>query len=142
MYRSIIKKHKNLRTVKCIKKNIRYHSLGHKKIAIDIDLIDGRANFVRHIVKTYKMTPQNYRILAAFNTINFFNTLKNYTCDICDKRCSRNNPIHTNKSIQGCDICDKCMKSAMVSIKPLSGWNPDPVYSLKDIVINSGRYSK
>lgn len=104
------------------------------KIAIDVDLIDNKTNFVRHIVRTECLTKHNYKKLICFKADSYEQAVCQYGCDICDKSCSLTNPIWTNSSTQGCDICNNCIEKSMHMVKPLDGWSPGPVYSLQDIV--------
>lgn len=103
------------------------------KIARDIDLLEHKNIGVVHIVHTECLTKENFKDLIAFETDNFDEAVTQYACNICDTHCSQENPIYTNNSHQGIDICSNCIKKALETVKEMPGWNPGPVYSLKEI---------
>jgi hypothetical protein len=57
-----------------------------------------------------------------------------YNCDICKGQCTLSNPVYTNNEYPGCDICSKCIITGIDKIQPLSTFQPEIVYSLKDLV--------
>ena len=105
------------------------------KIARDVDIIDNQPVGVVQIIRTEKMTPENFPSLCAFTAQYYESAVSGYGCDVCNAETSVENPIYTNSNYQGCDICQTCLSQAFNSgkLEKLSGWNPGPVYSLERI---------
>jgi hypothetical protein len=103
------------------------------KIMIDINLLDTKPIGIIHIVHTKCMTPDNFQTLSAFDCANYKQTVENYQCDLCKAVCSIANPVYTNPSNQGADLCKICMEKAFQTVCPQVDWIPGPVYSLAEI---------
>lgn len=105
------------------------------KVAIDIDLAGGTTDLaVVHIVVNRIMTPENWRTLIGDNNQSrtFNQAVSRYVCDICHLKCSPTKTVYTNKQFQGADLCVDCVCAALAfGAKPMPGWHPGPVYSLK-----------
>lgn len=110
------------------------------KIARDISLIDENEKEFDPvaIVSDCLMTEENWKDIACFDTSTcgtFEEAVAKYCCDVCDKNCSRENSVYTNKTYQGVDICSDCVSSAFErGLSPSPSWNPGPVYHLSDLV--------
>lgn len=104
-------------------------------IARDIDLLNLNKNCVDQIeiIKTEKLTSNNFKNLIAFKSDKFAHAVSNYGCDVCNIRCSPENPVYTNNLYQGIDICSKCIKTSSKTIDKLVDFYPGSVYSLRDI---------
>lgn len=103
-------------------------------VGIDVDLLEHKTNFVRHIVRLEQLNKDNYKRLAAFDCEDYHFAVTHYGCDVCSVECEETNPIYTNNQYQGADICTRCIHKAYPQLIPLPGWNPGPVYSLQHIV--------
>lgn len=106
-------------------------------LAIDIDLDDAmesRASVVQMVV-TQKMTRLNFLSLIHNSdpSFQFDDWISNYACDICSTVTSCENPIYTNKTHAGGDICSNCIAKSIPYIDSL-GSPTNPVYRLSDIV--------
>jgi hypothetical protein len=104
------------------------------KVAIDVNLIDGRKDFARPIVIIEQMSSDNFQTLVAFECNDYQKAITSYSCDICQAHCNESNPIYTNSQHQGCGICTKCITKSYKVVRPMPGWDPGPVYSLESIV--------
>jgi hypothetical protein len=106
------------------------------KIAIDVDLIDHREEFVRTIVISNKMAQDNWhQLIGPTNTARSFEqAVSRYQCDICGCHSSPSRSIYTNNEYSGADVCVSCMRTAFhFGLQPEAGWKPGPVYSLQKI---------
>ena len=93
------------------------------EIKLALDLITHRTGFVVQILKVEKESEQNYVAVSAFG------------CDICQRESSTQNPIWTHAETQGVDICNLCIEEGFThGWEPMPGWNPGPVYSLKELL--------
>lgn len=105
------------------------------KLAQDVDLITNKTSFVVRISRVEKVSEQNYVRLtstALGGDKGFTTAVSAFGCDLCHCESSVNNPIWTNASVQGIDICNTCIEKGFTrGWEPMPGWNPGPVYSLK-----------
>lgn len=108
-------------------------------LAKDVDLIEHKKSFVVEILTVEKMTEDNYKKLICFDVEPFEKVVTKYGCDICTTHSSKENPIYTNSKSQGVDICSKCVNTAFATMKPLDGWYPGPIYSLKEMCELNGK---
>lgn len=103
------------------------------KIARDIDLTTLKQTTHVVIINAEQMNLTNHVSIQAADFTSFQEAVCGYGCDICGAHSNEQNPIYTNSKHQGCDICTNCINTALETISPMPGWNPGPVYSLKDI---------
>lgn len=106
-------------------------------LAIDIDLDnseESEASVVQMVI-TQKMTRDNFLSLIHDSdpTFQFDDWISNYACDICSTETSYDNPIYTNKTHAGGDICSNCIAKSIPYIDS-RGSPASPVYRLSDIV--------
>lgn len=105
-------------------------------IARDVDLISENDIEVVQIIRSHKMTGENFKDIVRFECDDFDAAIIEYGCDICGKDSSVDNPIYTNKKYGGCDICTDCVNLAFDNgLKPKKGWFPSSVYSLQKLQI-------
>ena len=111
------------------------------KLAQDVDLLNpSNTSFVREILVVEKLNENNYKTLASNPKGSYDEVAASYGCDICARHSSLNNPIYTNSRKQGVDICSICVYTAFSStLQAMPGWNPGPVYSLKEICQCNGK---
>ena len=105
------------------------------KVARDVDLIDDELHESILVASIEQMTRENFQRLADDeDEEDFDSVVASFTCDSCGVQCSPANPIYTNAKYDGMDVCTYCMTKAWeMEIRPLAGWNPGPIYSLKAI---------
>jgi hypothetical protein len=111
------------------------------KVGQDIDLLNpSNTAFVREILVVEKLNENNYKTLGFNPKGSYEEVAAGYGCDICARHSSLNNPIYTNSRKQGVDICSICVYTAFSSsLQAMPGWNPGPVYSLKEICQCNGK---
>lgn len=99
------------------------------KISKDIDLINNAALKKIITITIEEMNDYNYLELVACDVEDYVSALKNYECNICHTKTSIDNPIYTNHTYLGADICKSCINRAVRCIKP----QEHSTYSLKNL---------
>lgn len=112
---------------------------GEFYLGIDIDIIgpERKEHGVIHCIKTIKITPNNY-VSVIGDTFDaskksYEECARAYGCDVCKKETSLDNPIYTNPTYQGADICSECVKKAFGSGKLFPTFGKK-TYLLSDLV--------